>query len=460
LVRHGNLDGAVAHYEEERRSLVGRIQKAASQSLNWFENGRRHVEHPTERLAFSLLSRTRRISHDRLEVRDGAYMRAMDDWYVKEQGVHQPDPEVSVPPLFTPFELAGLRLENRMVVSPMCQYSAEDGTPDDWHMVHLGSRAVGGAGLVFAEMTNVSRDARITLGCTGMYKPEHVDAWTRIVKFIHANSRAKVGMQLGHAGRKGATKLMWDGIDEPLVSGGWPLLAPSALPWAPGSQVPRAMDRADMDAVRDDFVRAAEMTGQCGFDLLEVHLAHGYLLSSFLTPLSNHREDEYGGSLENRARFPLEVVRAVRAKWAGRPLSVRISATDWVEGGFDVEEAVALSAMLKDAGVDIIDVSAGQTSLESKPVYGRAFQMPFSERIRNEVGIPTITVGNIWTPDQVNTILLAGRADLVALARAHLGEPYWTLRAAATSGHDIQESWPVQYRSGEPMLDRITHPKE
>jgi len=458
VVKYGELDGAVAHYEQERLPLVGRIQKAASQSLDWFENVRRHVEHSTERLTFSLLSRTRRITHGGLRVRDEDYVQAVDDWYREDVEATGLSPEP--PPMFTPFEVGGLRLENRMVVSPMCQYSAADGLPNDWHMVHLGSRAIGGAGLVFVEMTNVSEDARITPGCTGIYNDEHVAAWTRIVDFMHQNSKAKVAMQLGHAGRKGATKLMWDGIDEPLESGGWPLLGPSPIPWAEGSQVPKAMDREDMDRVREDFVRAAQRSEACGFDMLEVHLAHGYLLSSFLTPLSNQRDDGYGGSLENRARYPLEVVRAVREVWRDKPLSVRISATDWVEGGFDVEDAVALCRMLKAAGVDIIDVSAGQTSPDAAPVYGRAFQMPFSERIRNEVGIPTITVGNIWTPDQVNTILVAGRADLVAMARAHLGEPYWTLRAAASSGYETPENWPLQYRSGEPMLDRIANPKD
>ena len=460
VVRGGTVEAAVAHYEAERRDMVSRLQKSASQSREWFEQTRRHVERSPQALTFSMLSRTRRISHDELEVRDEAYVDKLDRWYQQDQAQEPEAASPVVPPMFTPFDLAGMRLDNRMVVSPMCQYSAKDGVPNDWHMVHLGSRAIGGAGLIFAEMTNVSSDGRITPGCTGLYNDEQEAAWSRIVDFVHGQSRAKIAMQLGHAGRKGATKLMWEGYDEPLDEGAWPLLGPSEIPWSPRNQVPRAMTREDMDRVREDFVQATLRSERCGFDMVEVHLAHGYLLSSFLTPLSNQREDEYGGSLENRARFPLEVVRAVREVWQGKPLSVRISATDWVEGGFDADDAVALTHMLKAHGVDIIDVSAGQTSPDAKPVYGRAFQMPFSERIRNEVGIPTITVGNIWTPDQVNTILLAGRADLVALARAHLAEPYWTLRAASASAVDDPARWPLQYRAGAPMLDRITRPED
>jgi anthraniloyl-CoA monooxygenase len=330
----------------------------------------------------------------------------------------------------------------------MCQYSADDGTIDEWHLVHLGSRAVGGAGLVIAEMTDISREGRITPGCAGMYKPEHTRAWRRVVEFVHQHSAAKIGLQLAHAGRKGATKLLWEGMDEPLEEGAWELLGPSAIPWRARNQVPRPMTRADMEAVRDDFVRAAKMSEEAGFDLLELHFAHGYLLSTFISPLTNTREDEYGGSLANRMRFPLEVFDAVRAAWPeGKPISVRISATDWVkEGGFTGDDALAISRMLKDHGCDLIDVSAGQTTPAAAPVYGRMFQTPFSDRIRNEVGVATIAVGNIQGWDHINTIIGSGRADLCALARPHLIDPYLTLRAAVEQGYDGPGvRWPKQY---------------
>jgi anthraniloyl-CoA monooxygenase len=348
--------------------------------------------------------------------------------------------------MFTPFRLRDLVLENRVVVSPMCQYSAEDGTPNDWHLVHLGSRAMGGAGLVMAEMTDVSREGRISPGCAGMYKPEHVTAWKRIVDFVHAQSRAAIGLQLAHAGRKGSTRLLWEGIDEPLVDGNWPLVAASAIPFFPHGQVPRAMDRHDMDGVRADFVRAARMADEAGFDLLELHFAHGYLLASFLSPLTNHRLDEYGGPLADRARYPLEVFEAVRAVWPpGRPMSVRISATDWAPGGFTPGDAVELARLLKARGCDIVDVSAGQTVPDSQPVYGRLYQTPFSDRIRHEAGIATMTVGAITTYADVNSIVAAGRADLCVLARAHLYDPYWTLHAAWEQGWELP--LPNQYVS-------------
>ncbi len=343
--------------------------------------------------------------------------------------------------MFTPFSLRGMRVENRVVVSPMCQYSAVDGVPNDWHLVHLGSRAIGGAGLVFTEMTDIAPEARITPGCAGLWNEEQAAAWKRIVDFVHDRSHAKIAVQLAHAGRKGSTKLLWEGMDQPLDEGNWEVIGPSPIAYREGMQVPRPMNRADMDAVRDGFVRSAELAEQAGFDMLELHFAHGYLLSSFLTPLSNQREDEYGGSLENRMRFPLEVFDAVRGVWpSDKPMSVRISATDWVEGGFTGDDAVELSRALKEHGVDIVDVSTGQTSKLAKPIYGRAYQTPFADRIRNEVGIPTLTVGNITSADQINTILLAGRADLCALARPHLKDPYFTLHAA-----EELEQWDVHY---------------
>jgi anthraniloyl-CoA monooxygenase len=349
--------------------------------------------------------------------------------------------------MFTPLRLRGLELANRVVVSPMDMYSAVDGTPGDFHLVHLGARAVGGAGLLMTEMMCVSDIGRITPGCAGMYRPEHVDAWRRIVSFAHEHGGCAVGAQIGHSGRKGSTKLMWEGIDEPLVTGNWEVIGPSAVAYSPRNQVPRAMTRADMDTVRDQFMWACSGALEAGFDLLELHMAHGYLLSSFLSPLANLRDDEYGGSLEGRARFPLEVLDACRAVWpSDRPVSVRISATDWVPGGFDADQAVAFARMLAAHGCDIVDVSTGQVSPLEKPAYGRSYQTPFADRIRHEVGIPVIAVGAIASYDDVNTTVLAGRADLCALARPHLYDPHWTLHAAAEQG--VEVTWVPQYRAG------------
>ena len=356
--------------------------------------------------------------------------------------------------MFTPFTLRGMTVENRVVVSPMDMYSAEDGTPNDFHLVHLGARALGGAGLLVTEMTCVSPEGRISLGCTGMYRPEHVEGWRRVTRFVRDWSRAKICLQLGHSGAKGSTRRMWEGMDEPLADGNWPVMAASAVPFKPNLQTPREMTRAEMDQVRDEFVRAARMAIDAGFDMLELHCAHGYLLSGFITPLSNRRTDDYGGSLENRLRYPLEVFRAMREVWPReRPMSVRISATDWVAGGVDGPEAVEIARAFHLAGADIIHVSAGQTSADARPVYGRMFQTPLSDRIRNETGIPTIAVGNITEPDQVNSIIAAGRADLCALARPHLADPNWTLHAAAQLGYSVQP-WPPQYLSGKEQLER------
>jgi anthraniloyl-CoA monooxygenase len=348
--------------------------------------------------------------------------------------------------LFTPYRLRELVLPNRIVVSSMCQYRADDGLPNDWHLVHLGSRAIGGAGLVMTEMTDVSREGRISPGCAGMYLPAHVAGWQRIVEFVHGESEAKIGIQLSHAGRKGSTRVLWEGEDEPLPQGNWPLIAPSPIPYRPHNQTPREMTRGDMDEVAADFVRATGMAAAAGFDLLELHLAHGYLLASFISPLTNRRTDEYGGSLAKRMRYPLEIVTRVRAEWPeARPLSVRISAVDWAPGGMEAEDAVEVARMVVVAGADIVDVSAGQTVPEGKPVYGRQFQTPFSDRIRHEARVPTMTVGNISSPADVNTILAAGRADLVVLARAHLWDPYWTRHAAADLGYTLP--WPPMYET-------------
>jgi anthraniloyl-CoA monooxygenase len=358
--------------------------------------------------------------------------------------------------MFAPFRLRDMELKNRIVVSPMAQYKAVDGRPTDWHLVHYGERAKGGAGLVCTEMTCVSPEGRITPGCTGMYAPEHERAWKRIVDFVHAETDAKICLQLGHSGAKGSTQLGWEEMDAPLKSGNWPVMAPSPIAWSERNQRARAMTRADMDRVRDQFVTAAEMGARAGFDMLEIHCAHGYLLSSFITPLTNRRADEYGGSLQNRMRYPLEIFQAVRAAWpADKPISVRISANDWVGGdGIEPQDAVEISRLLQEAGVDICDVSAGQTSIQARPVYGRMFQTPFSDRIRNETGMATMAVGNIYEPDHVNSILMAGRADLVCLARPHLADPYWTLHAAARLG-DRDEAWPPPYYAGRDQLYRL-----
>lgn len=453
---HGAGQGvgtALQAYEEERKLEVLRLQSAARNSMEWFENVARYATLPPEQFTYSMLTRSQRVSHENLRLRDSEYVARMETW-LAERATGTPQ-ETPVPPMFTPFRLRNVVIPNRVVVSPMAMYSAEDGMPGDFHLVHLGSRALGGAGLVFTEMTCVSPAGRITPGCAGMYTDEQAAAWKRIVGFVHGNSDAKIAMQLGHSGPKGATKIGWEGMDEPLEQGAWEIIGPSPIPWSERNQVPRAATRADMDRVIADFVTATVRAADAGFDLLEIHAAHGYLLSAFLSPLGNQRDDEYGGSLDNRLRFPLEVVDAVRATWpADRPLSVRISATDWHPDGIQPADAVQIARRLGDHGVDIIDVSAGQTSTRARPVYGRMFQTPLADRIRNETGLPTIAVGNIYETDHVNSIIAAGRADLVALARPHLSDPFWTLHAAARQGHAAQ-AWPRQYESGKEQYERL-----
>lgn len=438
---------ALAAYEAERRPVVESLQRAAQVSLEYFENTERYVRLDPVQFAFNLLTRSLRITHDNLKVRDPHFVAGVDRWFADQAAAQA---QVSVPrdapppPLFTPFRLRDLLLENRVVVSPMCQYSADDGTPNDWHLVHLGTRAIGGAGLVFTEMTDVTREGRISPACTGMYKPEHVPAWKRIVDFVHQHSRAKIGMQLGHAGRKSSTQFLWVADNEPLPDGNWPIMAASPIPYFPHSQVPKAMDRRDLDLVRDAFARAARMTEEAGFDVLELHFAHGYLVASFISPLTNRRPDEYGGTLENRMRYPLELFDAVRAAWPPhKPISVRISAVDWAPGGMESAEAVQVARLFKAHGCDILDVSAGQTVPDQRPVYGRLFQTPFADRIRHEADMPVMTVGNVSSYTDVNTILAAGRADLCVLARAHLWDPYWTRHAAYELGWHVD--WPDQY---------------
>ena len=437
---------ALARYESERRIEVLRLQNAARNSTEWFENVARYAALPPEQFAYSLLTRSQRISHENLRLRDRSYVERIERWLARGAN--------PVPPMFTPVRLRNLELRNRVVVSPMDVYSAVDGMPGEFHLVHLGARALGGAGLVYTEMTCVSAEGRITPGCTGMYKPEHAAGWKRIVDFVHEWSGAKICLQLGHSGPKGSTRLMWQGMDEPLEDGNWPVSGPSAIRYGPQNQLPRELSRAEMDRIREEFVRAARMGADAGFDMLELHCAHGYLLSSFITPLQNRRTDEYGGALANRLRYPLEVFRAMRAVWPEeKPMSVRISATDWVEGGIGPDDAVEIARAFKTAGVDLIDVSTGQTAREAKPVYGRMYQTPYADRIRNEIGIATMAVGNIYEPDHVNSIIAAGRADLCAIGRPHLADPNWTLHAAAQLGYTGAE-WPVQYLPGKAQLER------
>ena len=446
------LGAALQQYENVRRPLVESLQRAAQASLQWFEDTERYMNLDPVQFTFSLLTRSLRITHEDLRQRDPAFLARVDE-YVADAALKRcatsPHTKNPPPPMFTPFCLRGLVISNRVVVSPMCQYVADDGTVGDWHVVHLGSRAIGGAGLVMAEMTDVSRDARISVGCAGLYKPEHAAAWKRVVDFVHRESIAKIGIQLGHAGRKGATKRMWEGDSEPLPNGGWPLVSASPIPYFPDrSPVPREMTRADMDEAIADFTRAAELARDAGFDLLEIHMAHGYLLASFISPLTNTRTDRYGGSLENRMRFPLDVFDACRAVWPDdQPMSVRISAVDWMPGGLAPEDSVEVARMLKAHGCDVVDVSAGQTVPEQRPTYGRLFQTPFADRIRHNVGIATMAVGNISSYMDVNTIIAAGRADLCLLARAHIFDPYWTRHAAYMLGYALP--WPDPYRSVE-----------
>lgn len=450
----GDLEAALEAYEDERRIEVLRLQNAARNSTEWFESVELRGALPPEQFAYSLLTRSQRVSHENLRLRDRAWLEDYERWWAMET---DPSAGDGRPPFAVPFRLRGLTLCNRVAVSPMAMYSAHEGVVTDFHLVHLGARALGGAGLVFTEMTCVSPDARITPGCAGLWTDEQRDAYARIVDFIHANSPAKAALQLGHAGRKGATKVPWEagGHDTDPIAEPWELISASPIPYLPHMPTPREMTRADMDRVRDDFVASARRGAEAGFDWLELHCAHGYLLSSFLSPLTNVREDTYGGSLDNRVRYPLEVVRALREAWpADSPMSVRLSAVDWVDGGTTIDDAVHYARRFAEAGADAIDVSTGQVSPEQDPVYGRMWQTPFAERIRLELGVPVMAVGNIYEPDHVNSILAAGRADLCLLARPHLADPQWTLRAAAEVGYTGQW-WPNPYLSAKRQIERI-----
>ena len=451
----GDLTAALADYEAVRSIEVLRIQNAARNSTEWFENVDRYASLPPEQFAYSLLTRSQRISHENLRLRDKGYVERYEDWIAQRAGLQRGATQRAVPPMFTPFTLRGVTLKNRVVVSPMAQYSCVDGLPADFHLMHLGARALGGAGLVFAEMTCPSPDARITPGCPGLWNTAQRDGWKRIVDLAHAQSGAKMALQLGHAGAKGATRLAWDGIDQPLPEDQrWRLLSASPQQYLDGvSDWSHAMTRDDMDRVQAEFVQSTRWADEAGFDWLEFHCAHGYLFSSFISPLTNQRDDEYGGSLDNRLRFPLEVFEAVRAAWPqDRPMSVRISAHDWVEGGITPDDAVEIARRFKAAGADMIDCSSGQVSPDQKPVYGRMYQTPFADRVRNEAGIPTIAVGAIFEADHANAIIASGRADLCALARPHLADAAWTLREAARLGaQDVD--WPNQYQPGKRQLE-------
>ena len=454
--RAPTVAAALQTYEQGRREEVEKTQHAADVSLVWFEHVDRFWDFDPVQFAFGVMTRAKAITYDNLTLRAPDFVREVDKAFATQVRARGFDVDVEKPsvPMFQPFRLREMTLANRAVVSPMCMYSAKDGMPQDFHLVHYGSRSLGGAGLIFTEMVCVGPDARITPGCAGLWNDEQQAAWRRIVDFVHANSAAKICLQLGHAGRKGATKLMWDGMDRPLEEGGWDLISASPIPYFPDSRLPREMDRAAMDAVKAEFVAAAERGQACGFDMLELHCAHGYLLASFISPLTNTRTDAYGGLLANRLRYPLEVFEALRAVWPShKPMSVRISATDWADGGIGGDDAVAIARAFAEAGVDLVDVSTGQTVRDSSPVYGRMFQTPFSDQVRNEARVATMCVGNITTADQVNTILAAGRADLVALGRPHLIDPGFTLKAAAWYGAE-GVFCPVQYLPGKDQIFR------
>jgi anthraniloyl-CoA monooxygenase len=455
--KHPEVKKALTLYDTARREEVEKTQHAANVSLAWFEHLKRYWGMEPQQFAFGVMSRSKQITWENLELRDPAFVEEVHRWFarkVRDQGfdIDLKNPPV---PMFTPFRLRGLVVENRVVVSPMDQYSAVDGVPGEWHLVHLGSRAIGGAGLVYVEMTCPSPEARISPGDTGLWNETQRDAFKRIVEFCHTHSKAKMCMQLGHSGRKGSTQLGWERMDHPLESGNWPVISASPIPYSEGvSQVPREMTRADMDKVVSDFVRSTKYADEAGFDMLELHMAHGYLLASFISPLTNQRKDSFGGSIQNRMRFPMEAFRACRAVWPeNKPMSVRISATDWAPGGLSGEDLIVFTRMLKEAGCDLIDCSTGQTVPHQKPVYGRMYQASYADWVRNEVGIATMTVGAVTTPDQVNTLLAAGKADLVALARPHLANPYFTLQASAWYQH-LPQFWPPQYLSGRDQAFR------
>ena len=445
---HPEVSAALAAFDVDRREEVERTQHAATVSLKWFETIADHYRLEPEQFAFQLMSRSKQITYDNLKLRDPAFVAQMDRWFVAHVRARGFEVSDDTPAMFTPFSLRRMTVPNRVVMSPMAQYMATDGLPDDWHFVHYTSHAIGGVGLVYTEMTCTSPDARITPGCTGIWNEAQTAAWRRITDFVHDRTASRICLQIGHAGRKGSTRVAWEGMDLPLSQGNWPIVSASSLRYRPESQIPSALDRAGMDRIVEDFASAARRADEAGFDMIELHMAHGYLLASFISPLTNVRDDAYGGPIEQRMRFPLEVFAAMRANFPDdKPMSVRVSACDWAEGGLSEADLVAACHMLSDAGVDVISVSTGQTVSDERPVYGRMFQVPFSDLVRSRVGIPTIVAGNIYSADQVNTVVISGRADLVALGRPSLTDPYFTLRAAASYGYEGQ-FWPAPYHSG------------
>ena len=451
----GPLEAALEHYEAVRSVEVLKIQNAARNSTEWFENVARYAGLEPEQFAYSLLTRSQRISHENLRVRDPKWLESYERWLAQRAGVQAADNARPCPPLLTPYTVRGITLKNRIVVSPTLLYSSQDGVPGAFHLVHLGSRAMGGAGLLLTEMTAVAPDARMTPGCPGLWNDEQVAAWKRVTDFVHGHSDARIGVQLGHAGRRGSTQVGWDAPDQPLPEGNWPLISASALAYLPGhSQTPREATLDDLARIHDEFVAATHRAAAAGFDWLELQAGHGFLLSSFISPLTNQRTDAYGGTLENRLRFPLEVLAAVREAWPQHlPISVRISCTDWAPGGTTVDEAVEIAKQLHQGGADFVDVSSGEVTPDQKPVYGRLYQTPFADRIRNEANVPTIAVGAITDADQVNGIVASGRADLCALSRPHLADAAWVLRESAKLGwHDV--AWPRAYQFGKEQLER------
>ncbi|MGH3094458.1 MAG: bifunctional salicylyl-CoA 5-hydroxylase/oxidoreductase [Streptosporangiales bacterium] len=464
LHEQDGVEAALTAYETERRPVVLSTQRAAQASLEWFENLGQYLHQDASQFAFNIITRSRRVTYDNLRVRDHEFVEHADAWFAAHEHRRGMAPGDVRPPMFQPFRLRELELANRVIVSAMDMYVAQDGTPGDFHFAHLAGKALGGAGLVMTEMVCVSPEGRISPGCCGMYADEHVTAFRRITDFVHEQTDAKVGMQLGHSGRKGSTKRMWEGIDQPLPDGNWEVVAPSPLAYQPGvNQVPRELTGADLEGIEQEFVDATRRAERAGLDLVELHCAHGYLLSSFISPVTNHRTDRYGGSLQNRLRYPLEVFAAMRGVWPqGKPMTVRISATDWVEGGIDADDAVLIAQAFADAGADAVDVSAGQVTPDEQPAYGRSFQTPFADAIRNRVGVATVAVGAISSYDDVNSLILAGRADLCALARAHLYDPNWTLHAAVEQDYDGPGArWPLPWRSGrrKPQTGRMEGPK-
>jgi anthraniloyl-CoA monooxygenase len=464
LHEQDSVPAALEAYEAERRPVVASVQRAAQASLEWFENLGQYTHQEPEQFAFNIITRSRRVTYGNLRLRDPEFVDRMDTWFAGHEKRSGMAPGDVRPPMFQPLRLRGLELANRVVVSAMDMYSARDGLPGDFHLVHLGGKALGGAGLVLTEMVCVSATGRISPGCAGLYSAGQEAAWQRIVSFVHGQSAAAIGIQLGHSGRKGSTKLMWEGIDQPLDAGNWPVCGPSPVPYQPGvSQVPHELSLADMTEIRSQFVAAAEAAARCGFDLLELHCAHGYLLSSFISPLTNQRSDGYGGPLAARLRYPLEVFAAMREVWpADRPMTVRISATDWCDGGITGDDAVAIARAFAAAGADAIDVSTGQVTPDEQPAFGRSYQTPFADAIRNQAAIATIAVGVISSADDVNSLILAGRADLCAIGRAHLYDPNWTLHAAAEQGYTGPGvTWPQPWAAGSrpPQTGRTDGPR-